>query len=193
MAESRKSLLRQMQSSLKRWEREFRSAAENDRLALFRDHLGKLDLPDEPENLLQGTILMVQACCIYGALDGQPCDNFLAFQKYRPSDAADAKYAVTFDLCGKSIARLLIPTTFTVIDLADLMNHPWYEYEVSGYSCFWVSRTDGNPLSDEEVARIEEEVTYDLEFDYAEDDLTFWFDDSAVEGVLLVTLQEHSP
>jgi len=179
-----------MQSSLKRWEREFRTAAEEDQLALFRDHLEKLELPDEPEKLLQGTVLVVQACCIYGALDGQPCDNFLAFQKYRPSDVADAGYAVTFDLCGKAFARLLIPSTFTVIDLADLMGHPWYEYEVCGYSCFWVSRTDGNFLSPEEIQRIEEEVTDDLEFDYAEDELDFWFDDSAVEGALLVTLQE---
>ena len=177
-----------MASRLEKWEREFRSAAKVDQLALFRDHLKKLGLPDEPEKLLHGTILVVRACCAYATLDGQSYTKFLAMQKYRPIDAGDGNYALTFDLCGKASARIVASPKLDVIDLADLYGHPWSEYEICGYSCFWVSRTDANPLSDEETAQIEELVTDDLRFDYSEDELEFWFDDSTVEGVLLVTL-----
>lgn len=177
-----------MANRLERWEREFRSAAKADQLALFRDHLHKLGLPAEPQKLLHGTILVVQACCAYASLDGQSDAKFLAMQKYRPTDAGDAQYVLTFDLYGKAFARVLVTPKLDGLDLADLYGHPWREHEICGYSCFWVSRTDGNPLSDEEMAQIEQEVTDDLRFDYSGDDLRFWFDDSAVEGVLLVTL-----
>lgn len=56
--------------------------------------------------------------------------------------------------------------------------------------CLWVSRTDGEDLSGDELAQIETAVTEDLRFDYSDDELDFWFDDSAVEGVLQVTLQD---
>jgi hypothetical protein len=177
-------------SSLKRWEREFRSAAKTDNLALFRDHLHRLGLPEEPEALLHGTILLVQACCEYLSLDGQSLTRFLEMQKYRSDDAGDAMYAFTFDLCGKGFARVLVSAKVEHIDLADLFGHPWWEYEVCGYYCFWVSRTDGDDLSAEELELIETEVTEDLRFDYSEDELDFWFDNSAVGGVLLVTLQD---
>jgi len=35
-------------------------------------------------------------------------------------------------------------------------------------------------------ARLEEEVTGDLLFDYAEDEINLWFDDSTIKGVLRV-------
>ena len=111
-------------------------------------------------------------------------------QKYRPDDVGDARYSFTFDLCGKAFARVLLSAKVEPIDLADLYGHPWHEYEVCGYHCFWVSRTDGDDLSAEELELIEKEVTVDLRFDYSEDELDFWFDDSAVKGVLLVTLQD---
>jgi len=175
-------------SRLERWERELRSEAKGDKLKLFKDHLKKLGLPDESENLLRGTILVVQACCAYAALDGQSYANFLAMQKYQPTAADDAKYALTFDLHSKAFARVLVSAKLETADLADLYGHPWSEYEICGYSCFWVSRTDGNPLSDEEIEQIEEQVTDDLRYDYSEDELEFWFDDSTVKGVLLVTV-----
>lgn len=48
----------------------------------------------------------------------------------------------------------------------------------------------GEDLSGDELAQIETAVTEDLRFDYSDDELDFWFDDSAVEGVLQVTLQD---
>jgi len=178
------------EKSLKMWEAEFRSAAAKDKLALLRDHLQNLELADEPESLLEGTILLVQACRGYASIDGQLYDGFLRMQKYRPTTITDAKYTFTFDLCGKAYARVLVPADLRTIDLADLYGHPWADLGVAGYRCFWVSRTDGTPLSDEESEQIENAVTDDLRFDYSEDELSFWFDTSPVEGVLLVTVQE---
>jgi hypothetical protein len=176
--------------NFEQWEHEFRNAAEADSLALFRDHLYELELPDEPEALLRGTIQLVGACCAYASLDGQAFENFLSMQKYRPDDVDDAKYTFTFDLCGKAFGRVLVSSKVVAIDLADLYEHPWWEYEVCGYYEFWISRTDGKALSEEEKTELEMEVTDDLNFDYSEDELTFWFDDSIVEGCLLVTLQD---
>jgi hypothetical protein len=65
-----------------------------------------------------------------------------------------------------------------------------WEYEVCGYHEFLISRTDGKELSEEEKTQLEMEVSEDLNFDYSEDELAFWFDDSFVEGCLLVTLQD---
>ena len=63
-------------TNLEQWEHEFRNAAEADNLELFRDHLQKLELPDEPEMLLHGTIQLVQVCCAYASLDGQESASF---------------------------------------------------------------------------------------------------------------------
>jgi hypothetical protein len=65
-----------------------------------------------------------------------------------------------------------------------------FEYEVCGYRSFWVSRTDGQNLSRSELTQIQDEVTEDLRFDYSDDELEFWFDDTAVEGILQVNLQD---
>jgi hypothetical protein len=178
-------------SSLERWERELRSAAKSDNLALFADHLHKLDLPaEEAAALLRGTVLVVQACCAYASLDGQSPAKFLAMQKYHPAGGGDARYAFTFNLSGKAFARVLVSGKDSVLDLADLYGHPWWEYEVCGYRCFWVSRTDGEDLSADELAQFETEITEDLRFDYSDDELQFWFDDTTFEGVLQVTLQD---
>jgi len=177
-------------SEWERWERDFRRAAKADNLALFRDHLSTLGLPDEPEALLHGTILVVNACCAYARLDGQSLAGFLQLQKYFPDDAPDAKYAFTFDLCGKTFGRVLVSSKVGTFDLADLYEHPWWEYKVCGYNCFWVSRTDGEYLSAEDLTQIETEVTEDLRFDYTEDELSFWFYHCVNEGALLVTLQD---
>jgi hypothetical protein len=76
---------------LTQWEREFRKAAKADKLVLFRDHLKRLELPGEPELLLEGTVEAVTACCAYLNVDGRPFDKFLAMQRYNP---AVAPYAV---------------------------------------------------------------------------------------------------
>jgi hypothetical protein len=177
-------------SSLDRWEREFRRAAKADDFSVCRDHLDRLNLPDEPELLVHGTVLVVQACCAYASLDGQSLAGFLELQKYCPDDAPDAKYAFTLDLCGEGYARVLVPAKRGFLDLADLYGHPWWEYKVVGFWRLWVSRTDGEDLSRRELAQIEIEVTEDLRFDYSEDELDLRFDDSAVKGVLQIHVQD---
>lgn len=169
------------------WKRQFRKDAEADKLVLFREHLKKLGLPDKPKQLLEGTILAVQACCAYASIDGRTYDDFLAMQKYNISDAINAKYEFTFDICGKSFARILTSKEFDPsLDLVDLYEQPWDKYEVCGYNEIWVSRTDGKALTAREKAKLEKEVTDDLRFDYSEDELGFWLDDSTIEGVLRV-------
>lgn len=178
-------------ANLQRWEREFRKAAEADEYALLRDHLCRLELPDNPELLLEGTIQVVIACEAYASIDGQSFAAFLKMQTYDPSDAVDAKYALTFDLCGKAFGRVLVPTKSAIPDLADLYNHPWQDYEVCGYHSICISRIDGRKLGKRELARLEKAVTYDLRYDYSESEVDFWFDGAVIEGMLLITVQDH--
>ncbi len=179
-------------NALNQWIRDFRKAAKADKLALFRNHLKRLGLPDEPELLLQGTVEAVTACCAYLNVDQRPFDKFLAMQRYTPADAPDAWYSLTFDLCGKGYARLLAPRKKMLfeIDLADLYEHPWMPFKVCGYSTFWVARLDGAALGVTELEMIEKEVTKDLRYDYPEDELNFWFDPDSIEGVMAVTVQD---
>jgi hypothetical protein len=182
-----------------RWQQDFREAAKADGCAILRDHLHGLGLPNNPELLLEGTIHLVQACLSYAILDHQSYARFLGMQKYDPAEAADAMYAVTFDLCGKAFGRVLVPPSAGdsasqqgfVFDLADLYGHSWQCYKRVGYDRFWVSRIDGDDLAREELAEIELVVTYDLRFDYDEEELDIWFDDLSTEGSLLVTVQDR--
>jgi len=169
------------------WKQQFWKDAAADKLTLFREHLKKLGLPDKPKQLLEGTILAVQACCAYAQIGGRSYDDFLAMQKYDISDAINAKYEFTFDIFGMSYARVLTSKELApFLDLADLYEQPWNKYEVCGYNEIWVSRTDGKALTAREKAELEKNVIADLRFDYSEDELGFWFDDSTIEGVLRV-------
>ena len=177
--------------NLKRWMLKFRKDAEADKYALFRDHLRKLGLPDNPELLLEGTIQVVIACEAYASIDGQSFATFLEMQSYDPSESVDAKYAFTFDLCSKAFARVLVATKGSIPDLADLYNHPWEDYKVCGYHSIYVSRIDGRKLGSRELARLEREVTNDLRYDYAEEEVDLWSDDQTIEGVLIFGVQDH--
>jgi hypothetical protein len=116
-------------------------------------------------------------------------------QRYDPSAVLDAKYAFTFDLCGKAFARILVSPQDLygkkrTLDLADLYGHPWHDYKRCGYSSLWISRNDGMGLKTKDRNYLEQVVTGDLRFDYSEDELGFWFDDSTVEGVLRVEFMD---
>jgi len=177
-------------SDLKSWEREFRRDANVDELVIFRDHLRLLDLPDKPELMLEGTIQVVQACCAYAKLDGQPLTDFLAMQRYNPAWSGNARYAFTFDLCGKASARVLVTSKMEVLDLADLYGQPWPDFKACGYYSFWITRANGTALSNEERAQLEEEVIYDLRFDYSEDELVIWFDEDSIYGAMSVSVHD---
>ena len=72
-------------------------------------------------------------------------------QKYRPDDACDVVYSLTFDIMGVANARILLSEDFRAIDLSDLYEHPWWEYRLCGYSRICVARVDGNDLSYQEI------------------------------------------
>jgi len=179
--------------TLEEWAAEFRSAAHADKLSIFRDHLKRLGLPDKPKLLLEGSIQIVWFCAIYAVLDGQEKRfiDFLNLQKYDPSQAPHARYAFTFDVFGKTCARVLVDHKLSVLDLADLYNHPWEDYKTVGYHYIWITRTDWAELKKKEKQYLEEQVEYDLTFDYAEDELDFWFDDSRNKSSLFVCVQDH--
>ena len=175
-------------NALAKWEQAFRADAQSDGYEKFWEHLNNLELPGSPEQLLDGTILFVQMCVAYRELDGQESIAFLAQQKYEADQTAI--YKVTFDINGKAYACLNLPATLAPLDLADLYGTPWNRYETVGYCDFWISRVDGEPLSQQELAALEEIVENDLRFDYDEDELDFWFDPDTHEGVLKVTVQD---
>jgi len=182
-----------MVGALGKWAAEFRSAAHADRLSIFRDHLRRLGLPNKPKRLLGGTIQMVFFCACYANIDNHDkyFYRFLKLQKYDPSRAKAAQYAFTFDVHGKTYARVLVDTKVGVLDLADLYNHPWMNHKVVGFEDIWITRTDWAALSKKEKRVLEKQVDYDLRFDYTEDEIDIWFDDSRNKSALFVHVQDH--
>jgi len=176
--------------ALSAWEETFRAAATADNYQIFKSHLRALDLPDEPALMLDGTILFAQMSVAYLSMDGQQVTEFLAQQRYDPSQVNGAPYMVTFDIHGKAYARINLPATLRPLDLADLYGTPWNTYERVGYSDFWISRVDGKALGAQEMADFEKVVESDLLFDYDESEITFWFDPDSQEGTLKVTVQD---
>ncbi|MGA3207130.1 MAG: hypothetical protein ABSE05_04845 [Syntrophales bacterium] len=160
-------------------------------MAIFRDHMRRLDLRGKPDLMLEGTIGVIQACSAYAKLDGRPFAPFLEMQRYNPARQDVARYAFTFDLCGKAFARVLVAAGLEVLDLADLYGHPWRNYKVCGYSSFWITHIDWTDLTSAELVQFESEVTDDLRYDYHEDDLDIWFDDSRTAGALFVSVQDR--
>ncbi len=159
--------------SLAAWATKFRAAAVADDLALFREHLRRLGLPDEPQLLLDGTIHFVAMWFGFYSIDGDSGGfaRLLQMQTYDPAEATDACYAYTFNLCHKAYARVLLDTKFQNLDLADLFEAPWNDYRVAGYSEIYVSRLDGEPLEDAEREELQDEIKGDLFYDYDEDEL----------------------
>jgi hypothetical protein len=176
--------------ALSAWEETFRAAATADNYQIFKSHLRALDLPDEPALMLDGTILFAQMSVAYLSMDGQQVTEFLAQQRYDPSQVNGAPYMVTFDIHGKAYARINLPATLRPLELADLYGTPWNTYERVGYSDFWISRVDGKALGAQEMADFEKVVESDLLFDYDESEITFWFDPDSQEGTLKVTVQD---
>ena len=164
--------------ALQDWERDFRTAAGADLCGILRDHLRFLELPGKALSMMEATVLMVHASAACYTSDGRSYDDFLAMQEYNPAQSPDARYAFTFDLYGRAHARLLVASEIRAIDLADLYGHPWEPYRTVGYSQIWISHTDRTDLTEEEMAVLDKQVTRDLRYDYAEDELGFWFDDS---------------
>lgn len=168
------------------WETSFRSAAKADGFAVLAEHLRRFDLRIDPSELVQGTIDFVAACAAFDAIDGHPGSTLLDLQAYDPNASARATYAVTFDVVGRSAARVLTAVDLGGLDFADLYGMPWNRHRVVGYSGFFVSRVDGAEMSAPELQALEKRVTSDLRFDYGEDEIDFWFDLDSYPGAVWV-------
>jgi hypothetical protein len=111
-------------------------------------------------------------------------------QRYNPAEALDSCYVFTFDLHGKAFARISTDSSLIYPDLADIYSHPWANFKVVGYRGIWISRTDGLPLTRKQLQDLEEEITDDLRFDYAEDEVDFCFDSTLDPSYLFVSVYD---
>jgi hypothetical protein len=100
---------------------------------------------------------------------GAGCSEFLALQRYDPSTVPGARYAYTFNF-GYGFGRVIVARK-NQVDLADLLDAPWPEHKVAGYSGFWISRVDGCAFTADEVAKLEADVIGDYRYDYGADEL----------------------
>lgn len=177
-------------NAFSRWANRFRRDAVKDNMELARNHLQRVGLPDEPEKLVDGTIMFMTACCAYLQIDGRSMDEVLAMQAYRPDLDADSHYSLTFNLFDRAFGRVIAARDFKCLDLADLHDFPWNDFKMCGYYDFRVARLDYKALSDPEIEEIEDAITDDIRFDYSEEEVELLFDRDAVPGVLVVYVMD---
>ena len=181
-----------MQEDLfQKWKERFCRDAAEDEMAVFRSCMQKNSLPDDPDKLLKGTIMVVSAFYAYLKMDGHSFNDFLAMQTYCPSSNESVKYALTFNLFDKVYARILTSNDFIGIDLADLHDHPWDEFKRCGFTEFSVSRIDDSALSKDEVDHIDKLIEDDLRYDFSEEEVVFYIDEYRIEGSLIVCVYDH--
>lgn len=173
-------------NTFSRWANRFRRDAVKGNMELARNHLQRVGLPDEPEKLIDGTVMFMIACCAYLQIDGRSMDEVLDIQAYRPDLDADSYYSLTFNLFDRAFGRVIAPRDFKCLDLADLHDFPWKDFKMCGYYDFRVARLDNKALSDPEIEEIENAITDDIRFDYSEEEVEILFDRDAVPGVLVV-------
>ena len=158
--------------AVNRWADRFRAEAEADGYRLLRRHLRRLKAPGTPQQLVDATITIVEMSRAYSTIDNTlgHFSELLAKQTYDPTDAPGGRYVLTFGIANRFSARAVLGE-LKEIDLADLNGVMWWEHELAGYSCLWITRVDGKRLSADEVDRLQEDVENDLYFDYTEDEL----------------------
>ena len=181
------------QSAFSIWANRFQRDAMKDGMALLRRHLQRVGLPDDPQKLIDGTIMYMLGCCAYLKVDGRSIDDFLAMQQYRPDLEADADYLFTFNLLDKTFGRIVTSLQPHYVDLADLFGHPWNDFRMCGYSDFRVARIDGGDISDDEANMLEREILEDLCFDYTEDEIDIQIDNYSIDGVLICYVHDVAP
>jgi len=177
------------------WEKQFRADARDDNYLFFFNHLSKLGLPDKPKKMLEGTIHMVRACCAYNSFEssGKLFDKFLAAQTYFPDKKRGSRYSFTFDICGKAYPRILVNDKFEGLDLADMFDFPWDAYKLAGFCHIWIAKIDWSALKKTEVKRLEQAVEDDLFYDFTEDEVGVYGNDSIDSRYLFVTVYNIDP
>ena len=171
--------------AFRKWANRFRCEAVIDSAALLRNHLQRIGLPDEPEKLVEGTILCVNVAGAYSDNEGRNIKEFLSQQSYRPTLDPDSYYSFTFNLRQHTFARVISPLKDKTLDLADLYGHPWKEFKMCGYSEIRIARLDDADLSEAEYDQIEKTIIDDIFFDFTEDEVYIAFDREAVHGILV--------
>ena len=172
---------------LQAWAQAYRQDFERDNGAMFTPLLQRFGLDVDAPAMLEGTIEFVEAMAAFRMLDNLDLVAFLAEQRYDPKCTA-ATYSLVFNVCGQGAARLLATPDLKSIDLADLYGWPWHRLEVVGYYGFWVHRIDGQALDATEIEALDQQVSYDIAFDYGEDEVSVGFDPDSFEGALAVTI-----
>ena len=171
--------------AFRKWANRFRCEAVIDSASLLRKHLQRIGLPDEPEKLVEGTILCVNVAGAYSRNKGRNMKEFLSQQSYRPTLDPNSGYSFTFNLRGQTFARIISPLNAKTLDLADLYGHPWREFKMCGYSEIRIARLDDADLSEAEYDQIEKTIIDDIFFDFTEDEVYIAFDREAVHGILV--------
>lgn len=175
---------------LQSWAQEFRADFARDGGARFEPLIQRFGIQTNTHEMLQGTIDFVTACAAFASMDGVEIAVLLADQRYDGQTSA-ATYALTFDLFGRSSARLLVRPEMKSIDLADLYEYPWERLRMAGYRDFWISRLDGENLSMAEIEELDRVVSADIWFDYSEDEVSIIFDPDTYAGALAITVYEQ--
>ncbi len=176
---------------LQRWEQDFRADFAHDGGARFEPLIQRFGIQADAQEMLEGTVDFVTACAAFASMDVVEIGALLADQRY-DTQASAATYAMTFDLFGRSSARMLVRPDMKSIDLADLYEYPWERLRMAGYGDFWVSRLDGEDLSKEEIEDLDRVVSQDIWFDCGEDEVTIVFDPDTYGGALAVTVCEQT-
>ncbi len=175
---------------LRSWEQEFRADFARDGGARFEPLLQRFGIRSDAQEMLEGTVDFVIACAALASTGGVEIGALLADQRY-DGQASSATYALTFDLFGRSSARLLVRPEMKSIDLADLYEYPWERLRKAGYGDFWVSRVDGEDLSMEEIEELDRVVSGDIWLDYSEDEISIIFDPDTYAGALAITVYQQ--
>jgi hypothetical protein len=169
----------------RKWANRFRCEAVIDSASLLRKHLQRIGLPDEPEKLVEGTLLCVNVAGTYSRNDARAMKEFFSQQAYRPTLDPNTHYSFTFNLREHTYARIITPLKAKTLDLADLYGHPWKKFKMCGYSEIRIARLDDADLSAAEYDQIEKTITDDIFFDFTDDEVLLAFDREAVSGILV--------
>jgi hypothetical protein len=159
---------------------------------VFKRELELLGIEASPSLVLRGTPPIMAAALAFKAMDGGGLPPELAMQRYDPADAPGAVYSFLFELGAKdAYGRILTGADPRgMFDLVDLLDVPFPSLGCAGYMYFYVTRTDGEPLSDEDVELLEKRIQDDYAFDIPEEELQLSMSTESIPGALSVTAVE---
>lgn len=175
---------------LSAWTDEFKKHADMDDNESLSNHLIRLNLPDDADMLIEGTHRLITACVDHAYINNlsNVSESFVERQTYDATLPPASKYIFTFDGIftfnqkhPESIVGRLLVDDLSYIDLADI-----WETVLMGNGTIFVTRTDGQDLTSDEIKQLENMITEDLREIYLGESPNIWFDDQSITGVLTV-------